>query len=48
MFFKMKGQRNQVRCNPPDTQRILSGSLFVLKVRVVGGEVNVSPMRNAV
>lgn len=44
----MKGQKNQVRGNPPDTQRILSRRLFVLKVRVVVGEINVSPMRNAV
>lgn len=33
MFFKMKGQNNPVCGNAPDTQRILSRSLFVLKVR---------------
>lgn len=44
----MKGQKEQVPGNSPDTQRILPGSLFVLKVRALRGEINVSPMRNAV
>lgn len=44
----MKGQKNGGRAYSPDTQKILSRSLFVLKVRALPGEINVSPMRNAV